>query len=79
MTVTVLYFARMAEIAGCASEVVEQAPATASALFDRVSHRHCFGFGRESLRVAVGDRMVGWDTVLRDGDEVAFIPPVSGG
>ncbi len=79
MTVTVLYFARMAEIAGCASEVFEQAPATASALFDRVSERHRFGFDRESLRVAVGDRMVGWDAVLCDGDEVAFIPPVSGG
>ncbi len=79
MRVTVLYFARMAEIAGCANEIVEKAPASASALFDRVSDRHGFGFGRESVRVAVGDRMVGWDTVLRDGDEVAFIPPVSGG
>jgi len=79
VTVTVLYFARMAEAAGCASEVVESVPATASALFDLVGDRHRFEFVRESLRVAIGDRLVSWNTVLRDGDEVAFIPPVSGG
>ena len=79
MTVNVLYFARMAEIAGCASELVESVPATAAELFDLVGARHRFGFGRESLRVAIGDRLVGWETALRDGDQVAFIPPVSGG
>ena len=79
MTVNVLYFARMSEIAGCANEVVEPVPANASELFDLVSARHRFGFGRESLRVAIGDRLVGWETPLRDGDQVAFIPPVSGG
>ena len=79
MTVTVLYFARMAEIAGCAKETVESVPATASTLYDLVNARHRFGFGCESLRVAIGDRLVGWETVLSDGDEIAFIPPVSGG
>jgi len=34
---------------------------------------------RPSLLVAVNERYSGWDDGLQDGDEVAFIPPVSGG
>ena len=76
---TVRYFARMAEIAGCRSETIESVPATAAALFALLDQRHRFGFGTAALRVAVNERMVGWQTLLQDGDEVALIPPVSGG
>ena len=31
------------------------------------------------LRVAVNQDMAGPETLLRDGDEVAFFPPVTGG
>lgn len=31
------------------------------------------------LRVAVNERFTGLETPLHDGDEVAFLPPVSGG
>lgn len=34
---------------------------------------------RPSLSAAVNRRYVPFDTPLRDGDEVVFIPPVSGG
>jgi molybdopterin converting factor subunit 1 len=34
---------------------------------------------RESLTVAVNRRYAHFDTKLADGDEIAFIPPVSGG
>ena len=34
---------------------------------------------RQSLGAAVNRAYAGFETVLRDGDEVAFIPPVSGG
>jgi molybdopterin synthase sulfur carrier subunit len=33
----------------------------------------------EGVRVAVNEEFCGNDTVLSDGDVVAFIPPVSGG
>ncbi len=79
MPVTVRYFARMAEIAGCQSEEVSPVPATAAALFARLTQVHSFGFGIEALRVAVNDRLVGWESSLHDGDEIALIPPVSGG
>lgn len=34
---------------------------------------------RPSLAVAVNREYAGFETVLKDDDEVAFIPPVSGG
>jgi molybdopterin synthase catalytic subunit len=34
---------------------------------------------RESVRVARNQEFAGWDDPLVEGDEVAFIPPVSGG
>lgn len=30
-------------------------------------------------RVAKNSRMVGWDVRVEDGDEIAILPPVSGG
>ncbi|MEO6065259.1 MAG: MoaD/ThiS family protein [Lysobacterales bacterium] len=79
MPVRVRYFARMAEIAGCAEEIIAPVPATAAALFVHLSERHRFGFDAAALRVAINDQFVGWESVLHDGDEVALIPPVSGG
>ena len=32
-----------------------------------------------NLRVAVNQSMVGFDAEVKDGDEVAFFPPVTGG
>ena len=33
----------------------------------------------KNLRVAVNQQMVGFDTPVKAGDEVAFFPPVTGG
>ena len=34
---------------------------------------------RKSMMLAVNETYVGPETILRDGDEVALLPPVSGG
>ena len=78
MSVTVLYFASLREAAGCESEVVPLPPSLAQ-LYDELRQRHGFALGREKLRVAVDGAFAAWDTPPRDGMEVAFIPPVSGG
>ncbi|HKE47184.1 MAG TPA: MoaD/ThiS family protein [Rhodanobacteraceae bacterium] len=44
-----------------------------------MAREHGFAFAPERLRVAVNDALVGWDHALTDGDEVVFLPPVSGG
>ena len=31
------------------------------------------------LRAAVNDEFIPWDHLLKDGDHIAFLPPMSGG
>lgn len=44
-----------------------------------IAEYHGFEEWRHILRVAVNQEYATLDTLLRDGDEVAIIPPVSGG
>lgn len=54
--------------------------ATAEALRRELAARYpVFDDFGERLAVSVGFEVAPGDTVLRDGDEVAFLPPVSGG
>jgi molybdopterin synthase sulfur carrier subunit len=78
MSITVLYFASLRDAAGCASEQVPL-PASLEALYAELRGRHGFALARDTLRVAVDGAFADWNTPLRDGAEVAFIPPVSGG
>ncbi len=80
----VLYFARLREQLGTAGEeLAAPTPLTAGALIDRLAERggrwaEVFDPG-PGLLVAVNQSMARPDTLLRDGDEVAFFPPVTGG
>ena len=82
MSVKVLYFASLKEVLGMGGESVEL-PAgvtTVGALRDWLVTQ-----GREklasakNLRCAVNQDMAGLDAPVREGDEIAFFPPVTGG
>ena len=49
------------------------------ALYDVLREKHRFALARERVRVARNGAFAGWDEAPRDGDEIAFLPPVSGG
>ena len=78
MSVTVLYFASLRDAAGRESEQLPM-PTSLGALYAELRARHGFALPKERLRVAVDGAFVDWDSALREGAEVAFIPPVSGG
>ena len=81
MLVTVRLFARLREIAGAADMQVElPAQATASDAWERIAAAHPeLGAFRPSISCAVNEDYAPLTTALRQGDEVAFLPPVSGG
>lgn len=79
MKVTVRYFARLRDDRGQPGEQVEGDFASAGALWEFLDGRHRFGVDRDELRVAINRAYAPFTAPLRDGDEVAFIPPVSGG
>ncbi len=76
---TVLYFASLRDAAGRADEVVESGAADLRGLYEELRGRYGFAHPVARLRVAVDGAFADWDDGLREGSEVAFIPPVSGG
>ena len=83
--ITVLYFARLREALGTGSEQI----ALPAAGVDLATLRQTLvgrggawaqAFGQStSIRAAVNQEMASPDTRVKDGDEVAFFPPVTGG
>jgi molybdopterin converting factor subunit 1 len=81
MRVTILYFAHLADRTGTREETREVPKgATAAILRDMLARSHTkLGDALNTCRVAVDEEFVDAGTILRDGQTVAFIPPVSGG
>ena len=79
MTYRVLYFASLRDAAGCDAEQVSAAVADARELYAQLRRKHAFALDAERLRVAINGEFAAWDRALADGDEIAFLPPVSGG
>jgi len=77
--VRVLYFASLRDAAGVDSETFDGAAPDLRALYEGLQQTHGFALPVSQLRVAVDGAFAHWDDALRDGSEVAFIPPVSGG
>lgn len=79
MSYRLLYFASLADRAGCAGEVRDSRARTPRELYAEVAAVHGFTLAVERLRVAVNGDFVDWERALASGDEVVFLPPVSGG
>ena len=82
MSVRILYFAGLKEALGMAGETVELPVGLASvgALRDWLVGQGRAALGTaKNLRCAVNQDMAGLDAAVRDGDEIAFFPPVTGG
>jgi molybdopterin synthase sulfur carrier subunit len=82
--ITLLYFARLRETFGVTSEPLAlPAVATLEGVRATLVARggvwaHELAAGR-SFRAAVNQAVAAADTPVKDGDEVAFFPPVTGG
>jgi molybdopterin converting factor subunit 1 len=79
--ITVLFFGRLRELIGF-SEEVEEVPegTTLSGLFERYTKRYPkLTEFRGSMVVSRNHEFAAWDTPIAAGDEIAFLPPVSGG
>ncbi len=81
MQVRVRLFASLRDAAGSPEARLELAEAaTAEVAWQALVLSHpALAARRASLAVAVNRAYAGFETVLQDDDEVAFIPPVSGG
>jgi MoaE-MoaD fusion protein len=81
MRVRVLFFGQLKEIVGVAEEDAELSDgAHVEDLFERYGRRFPkFAEFRASVAASVNQEYANWRATLSPGDEVAFLPPVSGG
>ena len=79
MKIEVRYFASLREAAGVSAENIDTDAADLAALYAELQARHGFPLPVDRLRAAIDGAFARWDTPLREGAEVVFLPPVSGG
>src|SRR5712692_6740336 len=81
MRVHVLFFGRLKEIVGRAEEEAELSEgARVEDLFARYGNRFPeLAQFRPSVAASINQEFAEWRATLSAGDEVAFLPPVSGG
>lgn len=81
MRVHVLFFGQLKEITGVTEEDAELSEgARVEDLFERYGRRFPkLAEFRPSIAASVNQEYAGWRAPLSTGDEVAFLPPVSGG
>jgi molybdopterin converting factor subunit 1 len=79
--VTVRLFARLRELAGAAEVTLDVAdPATVADVWSALTRAHpALAPYAGAMSCAVNEDYARLTTMLCDGDEVAFLPPVSGG
>ena len=83
MKLRIRYFASIREAIGSGAEDVQSTAATLGALRDELiarggTHAQALARGR-AVRMALDQVMADESAPLRDGAEVAFFPPVTGG
>jgi molybdopterin synthase sulfur carrier subunit len=83
--VKLLYFAWVRQKVGRGEEEMAL-PAGVKTVADLIAHLHGHGGGyadafadTKRIRAAVNQEHVGFDASVRDEDEIAFFPPVTGG
>jgi len=81
VAVRVRFFARLREQAGAEIEALEVPPgSTLADVYDNLRRKHpALEADRVAVRGAINQEFASWDAVVSQGDELVFIPPVSGG
>ena len=80
IAVRVRFFARLRELSGVETEEVKASTgARVASVYAAMRAYHPALPPQGSVRAALTQEFADWDAVVADGDEVAFIPPVSGG
>ncbi len=80
--VKVLMLGRLRDVAGWRERTLEAPPATLSALRDLLAREDAAlgeALAGKGVQAAINKTLVRADTPIAPGDEIAFLPPMSGG
>ena len=77
--IDVQYFALLREERGLSQETISTRARTLQDLYKDLQKKYHFKLSIELLRVSINEEFSDWNTELKSGDRVVFIPPVAGG
>lgn len=77
--VTIEFFAKLRDDAGCSTVPHTTRAATAAGLWDEIRLRHNLSMDLDTVRLAVNDEFAPWTHPLSPDDRIAFMPPFAGG
>ena len=77
--IKVRYFAALREQTGKSGEELETSVKTAADLYAELCSRYNITLAAHDVKVAINEEYQPMDSALSPGDEIVFIPPVSGG
>jgi len=78
-SIHVQYFALLREQRGQSKETLHTGAQTPRELYGQLEKDHRFTLPEQSLRVSINEQLADWQTTLKSGDRLVFLPPVSGG
>ncbi len=79
MQIKILYFAQFAELAGKPEEHRDVDDPSPARLYQELRKTHEFPHEFTEIQVAINHRLSAHETQLQEGDEIAFLPPMTGG
>jgi molybdopterin synthase sulfur carrier subunit len=79
LTLRVGYFAILREQRGLSHETLVTEHLDAASVYEELRARHGLQLPRERIRVSINGEMAPWPAPVSSGDELVFIPPISGG
>ena len=77
--IQVRYYALLREERGLKEETVTTSANSVKELYESLRKKHGFRLDTEFLKVAINEEFMEWNTPLKTGDSVVFVPPVAGG
>ncbi len=79
MTIKVKYFASLREKAQKNDEEILAEFNSPTELYQTLKNKYHFPLAIEEIKVAINGEYKSFDTLIKSGDVVTFIPPVAGG
>jgi molybdopterin converting factor subunit 1 len=79
MKISILYFAKLKSERGLSYEELEIDCRTVGELYTQLSKEHGLETPSSHVKTAVNDEFCDPETQLKNGDTVAFMPPMAGG
>jgi molybdopterin converting factor subunit 1 len=77
--IKLIYFAKIRQLTNIDQEIINTQARTAAEVYTELQKKYDFNFPEHYLKVAINEEYSTFETKLKTGDTLVFIPPVAGG